>query len=53
MPAYLLGGCGLILVYAWVEFPFGNPAVVILWWICFFAAVRYSRLESSRENYSP
>lgn len=53
VPAYLLGGCGLIVVYAWVEFPFGNPAVVILWWICFFAAVRYSRLESSRENYSP
>lgn len=53
IPAYLLGGCGLILLYAWVEFPFGNPAVVILWWICFFAAVRYARLQSLREGKSP
>jgi hypothetical protein len=53
IPTYLLGGCGLILLYAWVEFPFGNPAVVILWWICFFAAVRYGRMESSREGKSP
>jgi O-antigen ligase len=48
--AYLLGGCGLILLYAWVEFPFGNVAVVLLWWLCFFAALRYARLESLREE---
>jgi hypothetical protein len=51
IPAYLLGGCGLLLLYAWVEFPFGNPAVVISWWLCFFAAVRYARLQSSREEH--
>jgi O-antigen ligase len=50
IPAYLLGGCGIILLYAWVEFPFGNPAVVITWWLCFFAGLRYARLESSREG---
>jgi O-antigen ligase len=52
IPAYLLGGCGLVLLYAWVEFPFGNVAVVILWWLCFFAALRYARLESLREERS-
>lgn len=44
VPAYLLGGCALILLYAWVEFPFGNPAVVYSWWLAFFAAVSYARL---------
>lgn len=45
LPCYLLAGCALILLYAWVEFPFGNPAVVFAWWLCFFAAIRYVRLE--------
>lgn len=50
LPAYLLGGCGLILLYAAVEFPFGNPAVVVSFWTCFFVAVQYCRLthRSSR-----
>ncbi len=43
---YPLAGCGLILLYAWVEFPFGNVAVVLAWWICFFCAVRYAQLEA-------
>jgi hypothetical protein len=45
LPVYLLAGCGLILLYAWVEFPFGNTAVVLTWWMCFFTAVQYSRLQ--------
>ncbi len=45
LPCYLLGGCGLILIYAWVEFPFGNLAVVLTWWLCFFCAVQYCRLH--------
>jgi O-antigen ligase len=45
LPAYLLAGCGLILLYAWLEFPFGNTAVVLTWWMCFFIAVQYSRLQ--------
>jgi hypothetical protein len=46
VPAYLFGGCGLVLLYAWIEFPFGNPAVVLTWWLCFFVAVRYVGLAS-------
>ncbi len=48
--AYLLVGCGLVLLYAWVEFPFGNAAVVLSWWLCFFSAVRYARLETYGEG---
>jgi O-antigen ligase len=42
---YLLAGCGLILLYSWIEFPFGNIAVVLTWWFCFFCAVDYARLN--------
>lgn len=45
---YLLLGCGLILLYAWLEFPFGNTAVVIAFWICFFTALPYGRIEAAR-----
>ena len=47
---YLLAGCGLIVLYAWLEFPFGNRAVVIAWWLCFFCAVHYGRLEGAAER---
>jgi O-antigen ligase len=43
---YLLAGCALVLLYAWVEFPFGNVSVVFSWWLCFFCAVQYTRLQS-------
>ena len=46
LPAYLFGGCGLIVLYAAVEFPFGNPAVIIAFWLCFFGAIQYVRLSS-------
>jgi len=46
VPGYLFGGCGLLLLYAWFEFPFGSPAVVLTWWLCFFLAVRYVDLDS-------
>jgi O-antigen ligase len=45
LPGFLFAGCALILLYAWVEFPFGNPAVVITWWLCFFAAVQHVRID--------
>ena len=45
LTAYLLAGCGLILLYAGVEFPFGNPAVMIAFWTCFFCAVRHGRRQ--------
>jgi O-antigen ligase len=46
LAAYPLIGCGTILVYALLEFPFGNFAVVLTWWLCFFAAIQYSRLST-------
>jgi len=46
LPAYLLLGCGLILAYAGFEFPFGNPAVTVAFWVCFFSAIQYVRLSS-------
>lgn len=49
---YLMAGCGLVLLYAWLEFPFGNVAVVLSWWICYFCAVQYARLQD-REAPSP
>jgi len=45
LPRYLLGGCGLILLYAGIEFPFGNPAVTIAFLTCFFAAVRWAQID--------
>lgn len=44
MSSYLLGGCALLLLYAWVEFPFGNLAVNLTWWLLFFCAVHNARL---------
>jgi O-antigen ligase len=47
LPACLLIGCGLLVLYALVEFPFANPAVVASFWICFFAAIRLHRLDAA------
>jgi O-antigen ligase len=43
---YLLAGCGLVALYALVEFPFSNPAVMEVFWLCFFTARRYQRLTA-------
>jgi O-antigen ligase len=45
LPAYLLLGCLLLLLYAWVEFPFGCPAVVLMFWLTLFSGVRLVQLE--------
>jgi hypothetical protein len=45
LPLYLLGGCAIIALYAWVEFPFDNTGVVLVWWTCFFSALQYGRLS--------
>lgn len=52
LPVYLLSTCGLILAYAGLEFPFANKAVVVTWWLCFFCAVQYARLQD-RETPAP
>ena len=49
--ACLFAGCSLVVLYAALEFPFGNRAVVIAFWLCFFAAVRYARLDASFERH--
>lgn len=43
----LLTGLGVVLLYAAVEFPFGNGAVIVAFWLCFFCAVHYPRAESA------
>lgn len=47
IPSWLFAGCGLLVLYAWVEFPFANPAVMLAFWLCFFTAVRYQRLSGN------
>lgn len=45
VPRYLLAGCGLILLYAWLEFPFANPAVLLTFCALLVCAVRYVALD--------
>lgn len=45
LPRYLLAGCAIILLYAWVEFPFANPAVVLTFCASFYCALRYAELD--------
>jgi O-antigen ligase len=49
IPYFALTGCALVAVYALVEFPFGNVAVVLSWWLCFFCATQYLRLTDGAE----
>jgi O-antigen ligase len=46
VPFFLFVGSLLVAAYAWIEFPFGNVAVVLTWWLCFFSAIQYSRLTT-------
>lgn len=46
LPAYLLAACGLVVIYALVEFPFANPAVMEAFWFCLFCALRYHKLSA-------
>ncbi|MEX2044869.1 MAG: O-antigen ligase family protein [Opitutus sp.] len=50
IPRYLLCGCALIGLYAWIEFPFGNFAVMLCWWLCFLTAIQYARIRDLRED---
>lgn len=50
---FLLTGCALVSAYAWVEFPFGNVAVVLAWWLCFMCAVQYVRLSGLQAQRTP
>ncbi len=46
---YLLAGCGIVLLYSALEFPFGNRAVVIAFWTCFFCAIHYGRIDAATD----
>jgi O-antigen ligase len=43
---YGVGCGGLLLAYAWVEFPFGNAAVVCAFWTVLFTACIYGRIDA-------
>jgi len=45
LPRYLLAGCVILLLYAWVEFPFANPAVALTFCASFYCALRYAALD--------
>ncbi len=47
---YPLLGCALIALYAWVEFPFANGAVLIAFWTLFFSAIRYAGLQRQSDS---
>jgi O-antigen ligase len=54
LPRYLLAGDALILLYAWLEFPFANPAVLMTFCGTFYCAIRYARLDlQNRREDSP
>lgn len=42
--AYPLAGLGLVLLYAWVEFPFSSGAVLVTFWLLFFTTLRHAEL---------
>jgi O-antigen ligase len=49
VPGYLLTGCVLILLYAWVEFPFANPAVLMMFCGSWYLAARHLVLDASHD----
>jgi O-antigen ligase len=53
IPFFLMTGCALVAAYAWIEFPFGNVAVVLAWWVCFICGVHYVRLSGIQADRDP
>lgn len=45
LPRYLLAGGAIVLLYAWLEFPFANPAVMLTFAATFYIAIRYAELD--------
>jgi len=50
---YPLLGCAIVALYAWVEFPFANGAVLIAFWTVYFSAIRYARLKARSTSLEP
>lgn len=53
IPLFLVIACILVAAYAWVEFPFGNAAVVLCWWFCLVSGVHYMRLTDDLGSRPP
>ncbi len=53
LPRYLLAGGALVLLYAWVEFPFANPTVMLTFCATFSCAVRYAALDVRAQEREP
>ncbi|MES1169041.1 MAG: O-antigen ligase family protein, partial [Oleiharenicola lentus] len=51
VPRYLLAGCALLLLYAWLEFPFANPAVMLTFCAVFYCAIRYAELDAAPRHH--
>jgi len=47
---YLLAGCAIVTLYSALEFPFGNRAVVVAFWTCFFCAIHYGRIDAATDT---
>ena len=47
IPRYLLAGCGVVLLYAWLEFPFANRVVMLTFCAVFYCAIRYAELDAN------
>ncbi len=53
VPRYLLAGCALVLLYAWLEFPFANPAVMLTFCAIFYCAIHYAALDVHAQQEEP
>lgn len=42
---FVFTGAAMLALYAAIEFPFANPAVVLSFWIALFLSLRYANLE--------
>ncbi len=47
---WLLGGCALVALFAWIEFPLACPAVVAAWWTFYFSALRSWQLTPRNDG---
>lgn len=50
LPRYLLAGDVLVLLYATLEFPFANSAVLMTFCATFYCAIRYARLDVQSQH---
>ena len=51
--AWALLGCGMVAIYAFGDFPFQNPAVLLLWTTMIVAAGCGGRKQAGNRRYAP